>query len=40
MHRLGTGLPHRVITGTGHWLQLERPAEFNRILERLLQEQV
>lgn len=38
MHRLGAGLPHRVITGTGHWLQIERPAEFNRILERFLEE--
>ncbi|MBA3318408.1 MAG: alpha/beta hydrolase [Gemmatimonadales bacterium] len=38
MHRLGPGLPQRVITGTGHWLQIERPAEFNRILERFLQE--
>ena len=37
MHRLGTGLPHRVISGTGHWLQLERPEEFNGILERLLE---
>lgn len=36
MHRLGAGLPHRVISGTGHWLQIERPAEFNRILERFL----
>ena len=38
MHRLGPGLPHRVITGTGHWLQIERPEEFNRILERFLEE--
>jgi pimeloyl-ACP methyl ester carboxylesterase len=38
MHRLGGGLPHRVITGTGHWLQIERPGEFNRILERFLAE--
>ena len=38
MHRVGTGLPHRVIEGTGHWLQIERPAEFNRILERFLAE--
>jgi pimeloyl-ACP methyl ester carboxylesterase len=36
MHRVGRGLPHRVITGTGHWLQIERPAEFNRIMERFL----
>ena len=39
MHRVGAGLPHRVIAGTGHWLQLERPEEFNRILERFLEEQ-
>jgi len=38
MHRVGAGLPHRVITGTGHWLQLERAEEFNRILERFLEE--
>jgi pimeloyl-ACP methyl ester carboxylesterase len=38
MHRVGSGLPHRVISGTGHWLQIERPAEFNRILEGLLEE--
>lgn len=38
MHRLGTGLPHRMIVGTGHWLQIERPEEFNRILERFLEE--
>jgi pimeloyl-ACP methyl ester carboxylesterase len=38
MHRLGGGLPHRVISGTGHWLQIERPAEFNRVLDRLLEQ--
>lgn len=37
MHRLGAGLPHRVIAGTGHWLQIEQPAEFNRIMERFLE---
>ena len=36
MHQVGAGLPHRVIEGTGHWLQIERPAEFNRILDRFL----
>ena len=36
MHRLGSGLPQRVIEGTGHWLQIERPAEFNRILDQFL----
>ncbi len=38
MHRLGAGLPHRVITGTGHWLQIQKPTEFNRILDRFLEE--
>jgi pimeloyl-ACP methyl ester carboxylesterase len=37
MHKLGAGLPHRVVTGTGHWLQIDRPEEFNRILERFLE---
>ena len=36
LHRVGTGLPHRVISGTGHWLQIEKPAEFNRAMERFL----
>jgi pimeloyl-ACP methyl ester carboxylesterase len=36
MHKVGSGLPHRVIEGTGHWLQLEQPAEFNRILDQFL----
>jgi pimeloyl-ACP methyl ester carboxylesterase len=36
MHKVGSGLPHRVIEGTGHWLQIERPAEFNRVLDRFL----
>jgi len=25
-----------VIEGTGHWLQIERPAEFNRVLDQFL----
>jgi pimeloyl-ACP methyl ester carboxylesterase len=36
MHKLPPGLPSRVIEGTGHWLQIERPAEFNRILDQFL----
>ena len=36
MHKVGSGLPHRVIEGTGHWLQIERPAEFNRLLDQFL----
>lgn len=38
MHRVGAGFPHRVITGTGHWLQIERPAEFNRLMDQFLEE--
>jgi pimeloyl-ACP methyl ester carboxylesterase len=37
LHRLGSGLPHEVIEGTGHWLQLDKPAEFNRILDEYLE---
>lgn len=36
LHRLGAGFPHQVIEGTGHWIQLERPEEVNRILDRFL----
>ena len=36
IHRLKGGPPHRVIEGTGHWIQLDQPAEFNRILENFL----
>jgi pimeloyl-ACP methyl ester carboxylesterase len=32
LHQVGK-LPHRVIEGTGHWIQLDRPAEFARILD-------
>ncbi len=40
LHRLGTGLSHVMMKGTGHWLQLDRPEEFNRILDRFLQEEL
>jgi pimeloyl-ACP methyl ester carboxylesterase len=29
-------LPRRSIRGTGHWLHMDRPAEFNRLLDELL----
>jgi pimeloyl-ACP methyl ester carboxylesterase len=35
LHQVGK-LPHRVIEGTGHWIQLERPAEFGKILDGFL----
>jgi pimeloyl-ACP methyl ester carboxylesterase len=37
MHRLGAGMAHRVVEGTGHWLQLDKPVEMNRILDRFLE---
>ena len=36
LHRIGRGFPHRIIEGTGHWIQLDRPAEVSRILEGFL----
>jgi pimeloyl-ACP methyl ester carboxylesterase len=37
LHRLGAGFPHRVVEGTGHWIQLEKPEEFNRVLDEFLE---
>jgi pimeloyl-ACP methyl ester carboxylesterase len=36
LHRLGKGFPHRVVGGTGHWIQLGKPEEFNRVLDQFL----
>jgi pimeloyl-ACP methyl ester carboxylesterase len=36
IQRLKDGPPHRVIEGTGHWIQLDKPAEMNRILDQFL----
>ena len=36
IHNLVSDLPHKVITGTGHWLQLDKPEEFNRIMDDFL----
>lgn len=33
---LEPSMPHVTVTGTGHWIQLERPDEFNRILDDFL----
>jgi pimeloyl-ACP methyl ester carboxylesterase len=35
LHQVGK-LPHRVIQGTGHWIQLDRPAEVGNILQAFL----
>ena len=37
LHRLGKGFPHRIVQGTGHWIQLDKPEEVNRILDEFLQ---
>lgn len=36
LHRLGKGFPHVVVKGTGHWIQLDRPEEVNRMLDEFL----
>jgi pimeloyl-ACP methyl ester carboxylesterase len=37
LHRVGKGFPHRIVQGTGHWIQLDKPDEVNRILDEFLQ---
>lgn len=36
LHELVSDLPHKMITGTGHWLQLDKPEEFNRTMDDFL----
>ena len=36
LHNLLPDLPHVSVSGTGHWLQLDRPDEFNRIMDDFL----
>lgn len=36
LHRLGKGFPHQVVTGTGHWIQLDKPDQINRLLDDFL----
>jgi pimeloyl-ACP methyl ester carboxylesterase len=33
---LEPSMPHLSVTGTGHRIQLDRPEEFNRILDEFL----
>jgi len=33
LHNLLPSLPHIKISGTGHWLQLDKPEEFNKIMD-------
>jgi pimeloyl-ACP methyl ester carboxylesterase len=36
LHNAVAGVPHRVISGTSHFLQMDRPDEFNAILDGFL----
>jgi pimeloyl-ACP methyl ester carboxylesterase len=36
LHHLHPALPHKRISGTGHWLQMDKPEEFNRLLDKFL----
>ena len=36
LHRLGKGFPHRMVEGTGHWIQLDKPDEFIGLLDEFL----
>ena len=36
LHRLVTDLPHRLVPGTGHWMQMDRPDVFNLLLDEFL----
>ncbi len=40
LHRLGKGFPHRMVEGTGHWIQLDKPEEINRLLDEFLEKSV
>ncbi|HET7230523.1 MAG TPA: alpha/beta fold hydrolase [Longimicrobium sp.] len=33
LHNVDRSLPHRVVTGTAHWIQLEKPDEVNRMID-------
>ncbi len=37
LHRLGKGFPCRIVEGTGHWIQLDKPGEVNRLLDEFLE---
>ena len=40
LHRLGQGFPHQLVEGTGHWIQLDKPAVVNRLLDEFLTKSV
>ena len=36
LHHLVPDLPNTMVTGTSHWLHMDKPDEFNRILDDFL----
>jgi pimeloyl-ACP methyl ester carboxylesterase len=36
LHKQVPGMPHEQITGTSHWVHMDKPAEFDRILDAFL----
>jgi pimeloyl-ACP methyl ester carboxylesterase len=36
LHNLAPSIPRQVVGGTSHWVQMDRPDEFNRLLDRFL----
>ncbi|HSU15852.1 alpha/beta fold hydrolase [Longimicrobium sp.] len=38
LHVIDPSLAHRMVTGTGHWIQLDRPEEVNRMLDEFIAE--
>ncbi len=36
LHHHDPDFPHQVVNGTGHWLYLDKPEEFNRILDKFI----
>ena len=36
LHNALPGIQHTVIKGTGHWIQLDKPTEFNQVLDIFL----
>lgn len=38
LHRLQPDLSTRLMRGTGHWLMMDRPEHFNRIVDEMLEE--
>ena len=37
LHNLAGGITHEIMSGTSHWMELDKPDEFNRIVDRFLE---